>query len=140
MSFARELTSYAIVQDDATLKVRGYKIWLYGIYIPSTGQTCNQHVRPVRCASRAALDLEFKIGSKFARCRSQWRNRDNSLTAVCTVDGEDLSAYMLRRGWALALPDAPFEYQALEKVARERGAGMWGFPADTVRSQPRGFR
>ena len=33
---------------------------------------------------------------------------------------------------ALALPDAPFEYHALEKIARHRGLGVWGMPADRI--------
>ena len=32
-----------------------------------------------------------------------------------------------------ALPDAPFEYQALERIARQQGVGVWGYPADVIR-------
>ena len=35
-------------------------------------------------------------------------------------------------GWAVALPDSPFEYQALEKIARTRSFGVWGMPVDRV--------
>jgi len=47
-------------------------------------------------------------------------------------EGEDLSAYLLENGWAVALPDAPFEYQTLEKIARSRQFGVWGFPVDRI--------
>ena len=47
-------------------------------------------------------------------------------------EGEDLSAYLLELGWAVALPDAPFEYQTLEKIARNRGVGVWGIPVDNI--------
>jgi endonuclease YncB( thermonuclease family) len=36
-----------------------------------------------------------------------------------------LGAYLLRRGLALALPGSPFEYQALERIARSQGRGVW---------------
>ena len=36
----------------------------------------------------------------------------------------------LRISRALALPDAPFDYQAVEKIPRHRGIGVWGFPID----------
>ena len=41
-------------------------------------------------------------------------------------EGDDLSAYLLERGWAVALPDASIEYQTLEKIARSRRIGIWG--------------
>jgi hypothetical protein len=62
---------------------------------------------------------------------------DGSLSAICYVDrtsfdpGEDLAAYLIQRGWALALPNAPFEYHALEKIASTRELGVWGFPVDS---------
>ena len=38
----------------------------------------------------------------------------------------DLGAYLIERGWAVASPEGPFEYQVLEKIARERRMGVWG--------------
>lgn len=126
---AADISSYAFVQRDGRLRVDGHTIQLYGIYIPPTEETCRFDERPVRCSSRAALALEFKI-SGFVRCRPVEHNDDGSLTALCRADGDDLSAYLLQRGWALALPDAPFEYIALERIARQRNLGVWGFPVD----------
>ena len=67
------------------------------------------------------------------------RREDGSYWGQCRVnatrfdEGEDLAAYLLEKGWALALPDAPFEYQALERIARQREFGVWGIPVDNVR-------
>jgi endonuclease YncB( thermonuclease family) len=44
--------------------------------------------------------------------------------------GEDLSAYLIQRGWALAAPYAPFEYHTFEKSARHWGKGIWGYAVD----------
>jgi len=44
-----------------------------------------------------------------------------------------LSEWMLQSGWAVALPDAPFEYSAMESIARSRGIGIWGIPVDVIR-------
>jgi len=128
---AADITSYAFVERDGALRVQGRTIHLYGIHIPPTEETCRTFERPVRCSSRAALALEFKIHG-FVRCTPVERRADGSLTAVCRADGTDLSAYLLERGWALALPDAPFEYVALERIARERGVGVWGLPVERV--------
>jgi len=129
---ADEISSYAFVQDDGSLRVSGYTIQLFGIYIPPTAQSCRTFERPVTCAPQAALALDFKIGADFVHCTPQTRNDDGSITAVCRVGDTDLSAYLLSRGWALALPDAPFDYAALEKIARHRGLGVWGLPVERI--------
>ena len=137
-AFAREFSSYAMVQEDGSLQVGRYKVNLDGIYIPPTGRHCRTFVRPIFCGSRAALALELKIQG-FVYCQGRSTNPDRSLNATCFVDrthfseGEDLAAYLIRWGWAVALPDAPFEYQVLEKIAREQSRGMWGFVGDKVR-------
>ncbi len=127
-SFA-QVSSYAFVNDDGSLRIKGRTYRLDGIHIPATGQSCRTFERPVQCSSRAALALDFKIQG-FVRCETRERNDDGSLSAYCTADGDDLAAYLLERGWALALPDAPFEYQALERIARHRGLGVWGLAVE----------
>lgn len=133
-----ELFSYALVQDDASLKIKGKVVHLAGIYIPPTERQCRTNVRPVKCASRAALALDFKIQG-FVRCEIVSKNDDLSLNGTCYANGNyfdpgiDLAAYLVEMGWALAAPGAPFEYQALEKIAKERGVGVWGFSVDNFR-------
>jgi len=134
---AREISSYAFINDDGTLRIKRKTIHLYGIHIPKTGKHCNTNLRPPVCGSRAALALEFKIQS-FVRCEIKEENTDGSLVGWCRVnashfnEGDDLSAYLLERGWAVALPDAPVEYQALEKIAYRRGFGIWGIQIDSI--------
>lgn len=128
---AADISSYAFVERDGTLRVDGRTIHLYGIYIPPTEEACHTNERPVSCSSRAALALEFKIAG-FVHCERIERRADGSLTARCRADGEDLSAYLLKRGWALALPDAPFEYMALERIARQHNVGVWGFGVERI--------
>jgi len=134
---AREFSSYASVEEDGSLQVGTRKVHLYGIYIPPTGQHCRTFVSPPVCGSRATLALEFKIQG-FVHCREKSRNRDRSVNAICHVKrtnasaGEDLGAYLIQQGWAMARPQAPFEYHALEKIARQQSAGIWGFTIDGV--------
>ena len=136
-SVAREISSSARVNEDASLRISGKTIHLAGIHIPETGQTCKQFRSPAVCGSRAVVALEFKI-SGFVRCEILSENSDRSLNGVCRVNsssfnqGEDLAAYLLERGWAVALPGAPVQYQTLEKIARTRGFGVWGMPVDNI--------
>lgn len=132
MATALSISSYAFVNDDGTLRIRGRTIHLYGILIPPTDRTCRRSIIPVRCAPRAALALDFKVDSHFVRCDLRIKNRDGSYVGYCRIDDEDLSAYMLERGWATALPDAPPLYRVLERIARHKGFGVWGFHADEI--------
>lgn len=137
-----EISSYAFVNEDGTLDIKRKNIHLYGIHIPDTGKHCRTNIRPVVCGSRAVLALEFKIQG-FVRCEIMDKNDDGSLVGRCRVnasnfnDGTDLSAYLLERGWAVALPNAPVEYQALEKIAYRHGVGVWGLTVDSIINRPR---
>jgi endonuclease YncB( thermonuclease family) len=136
-SHARELHSYARVNENGSLRIKGKTVYLHGIHIPDTNRTCARNRNPPVCGSRAVVALERKIDG-FVRCEIISENEDRSLVGWCRVnsssfdEGEDLGAYLLQQGWAVALPDAPFEYQTLEKIARSRGFGVWGIPADNV--------
>ncbi|MEP6966253.1 MAG: thermonuclease family protein [Polaromonas sp.] len=128
-----DISSFAFVQQDGTLRVAGNLIHLYGIYIPPTDQTCYTFIRPVPCGTRASLALDLKISGDFVHCTPRATYPDGSITASCSAGNDDLSAWMLQKGWAVALPDAPFEYAAMERIAQSRGLGIWGTPVDIIR-------
>ncbi len=135
---AREISSYAFVNDDGSLRIKRNTIHLYGIHIPDTGNHCRTYIRPAECGSRASLALKFKIQG-FVRCQIMGENDDGSLIGWCRVnassfdEGTDLSAYLLEQGWAVALPNSPIEYQTLERIAYRRGVGVWGFTIDNFK-------
>jgi endonuclease YncB( thermonuclease family) len=138
---AYEISSSANVNEDGTLRINGKTIHLYGIHIPRTNRTCRSNQLPTVCGSRASVALDFKIDG-FVRCEIMGELDDGGLVGWCRVkasrfnEGEDLSAYLLEQGWAVALPDAPFEYQTLEKIAQSRRFGVWGIPVDRVVTRP----
>ena len=135
---SRELHSYALVQDDGSLLIDGKRVHLYGVHLPDTRRRCSSIIRPSRCGSRAMLALDFRIQG-FVHCYPQTKNTDGSLNAICYVDrgrfheGDDLAAYLLEQGLALASPNAPFEYHALERIARHHHRGIWGYSVDSIR-------
>jgi endonuclease YncB( thermonuclease family) len=129
----------ALVQEDASLRIGNRTVRLHGIHIPSTDRTCDSRFRPVRCGSRAALALDLRVQG-FVYCRYLGRYSDGSYSAVCEVDcirsslycREDLGAWLISQGWAVAAPGAPFDYVVRERIARTRGLGIWGFQADSI--------
>lgn len=133
-----EIIGAATVRADGTLRVGRHLVRLYGIYIPTAGKQCRTFLSPVYCGNRAAVALNDRIQG-FVFCQAVSRNADGSLNAFCSVDrtfysnGEDLGAYLIARGLALAGPYAPFEYVAIERIAQARQRGIWGFPVDSFR-------
>ncbi len=129
-AFAETLHSYAIVNDDASLLISNRVVHLAGIYVPRTQASCIDQTRP-QCRTRASAALEFRIQG-FVRCDIVARRADNSREGLCYADstsfdpGVDLGAYLIEYGWALAGRDAPYEYRAIEDLARDRRAGIWG--------------
>lgn len=115
------------------MHIRQRAVRLWGIFVPATRADCLRYVRPPECGPRATLALKEGI-TGFVRCRSIVRYDDGSIGAQCFTgyskfdDGVDLAAYLLNRGWALAAPDAPPAYQALESIARQHELGLWGTP------------
>jgi len=126
--WSADVKGYAFVNDDGTLRVRGKTIHLYGIHIPETSIICKTAFRPPICGTRAAVALVFKLNAGWPHCEPRETHSDRSITAVCRVDDTDLSAYLLKSGWAVATADAPIEYHTLEKIARTRRIGVWGIP------------
>lgn len=140
---AADFESYAVVQNDASLRIRNQTVHLFGIFIPGREAQCTTRFRPARCGlNRAAVALDFKIQG-FVRCQPRAVRADGSLEAICAVNaspfspGEDLAAYLLEEGLAIARPEAPFEYHALQEIAQANDRGFWGFQADSFRFRRR---
>jgi endonuclease YncB( thermonuclease family) len=135
---ATDLIGPAWVGADASLTIHGRTVRLAGIYVPRTTRFCQTFISPSRCNSRAALALDLHIDTHMVRCDVLGRSADGGLAGVCWIagrylrEGEDLGAWLITRGWALASPDAPFEYVALERIARSQGRGVWGFIVDEI--------
>jgi endonuclease YncB( thermonuclease family) len=127
-AWSTEINGNAFVSDDGTLRIQGNTIRLYGILIPATDQTCQFFIRPAPCGPRAVLALKFDIGSHFVHCKPTGEEPSGTIIAICTAGDENLSTWLLQQGWAAALPDAPYQYHVLEKIARARGIGIWGLP------------
>jgi endonuclease YncB( thermonuclease family) len=120
-----------IVRDDGTLSVGGHPVRLFGIIIPQTRRTCRSFLNPPRCAPSVVLVLENKV-TGFVRCEIVRQGRDGIPEGVCGVRGrdlfaprEDLAGWMLQQGFALAGPEAPPEYFALERLAQSQQVGLW---------------
>jgi endonuclease YncB( thermonuclease family) len=94
----------ASVIDGDTIEIRGQRIRLFGIDAPEGGQTCKDaRGRTYRCGQRAAQALDYRISGSAVYCDPQDTDRYGRVVAICQAWGEDLNAWMVGLGWALAI-------------------------------------
>jgi endonuclease YncB( thermonuclease family) len=119
------LDGVAIVLDGNTLELAGVPVRLYGIDAPESSQMCVANGRRYQCGRQAMFELADRIGGQPVSCAQQGRDDAGVLVAVCTLGGEQLNAWMVREGWALADPVHPDAYRSEEAAARAERRGMW---------------
>ena len=123
---ADQIVGRASVVDGDTLEIHGERIRLFGIDAPESGQTCLDATgQSYRCGQKAALVLDARIGEGVVTCERKDTDRYGRMVALCRVFSEDLGAWMVGLGWALAYRAFSTRYVPAEDLARSRGLGMW---------------
>ncbi len=111
--------------DGDTLEIRGWRIRLHGIDAPESRQLCHLNGKPWQCGKDAANALADKIARRPVTCEDLDRNRYKRMVARCTVVGEDLGAWMVANGLALAYRRYSLDYVEEEADARAARRGIW---------------
>lgn len=126
VSSSEPLVGVASVIDGDTLEVHGQRIRLLGIDAPESRQTCTKDGKPWRCGKDAAFALSDKIGRKPVSCEAKGKpDRYGRMIAICRLGDEDLNAWMVRWGWAMAYRQYSKAYIGEEAIAREARRGIW---------------
>jgi endonuclease YncB( thermonuclease family) len=116
----------ASVIDGDTLEIRGTRIRLHGVDAPESGQSClSRNGKNYRCGQHAALALSDKIGTSNVSCEQKDIDRYKRIVAVCTVRGEDINAWLVQQGYALAYRQYGTDYISEEEKARAAKRGLW---------------
>jgi endonuclease YncB( thermonuclease family) len=114
------------IVDGDTVQIGGTKIRFAGIDAPETDQVClDARGEKWACgvASRDAL-IQFSAGRPWD-CDITGTDKYGRSLGNCFVDGEDISAWMVRSGWALSFVRYSHAYDGDEATAREARAGLW---------------
>ena len=77
--------------------------------------------------------MSRKIDGQTISCSPRDHDRYGRIVAVCVIDGEDLNAWMVSQGWAVAYTRYSWRYVLAELVARATKRGIWS--SDFVRPE-----
>ena len=121
ISFANNLK----VIDGDTIVLNGEKIRFSGIDTPELKQTCMNGDEKVFCGKYAKIILVKKIGNKIPKCIREGKDVYKRTLAECFVNGESLSAYLVRSGYAFAYRKYSKKFIKDEEFAKKNKLGIW---------------
>ena len=121
ISFADNLR----VVDGDTIVLKGEKIRFSGIDTPELKQTCMHKKEEVDCGMNAKMLLVKKIGNNTPECISEGKDAYKRTLAECFVNGESLSKFLVRSGYAFAYRKYSTKFIKDEEFAKANKLGMW---------------
>ena len=113
------------IVDGDTIVLNGEKIRFSGIDTPELKQTCMQGDQEVACGMSAKLLLIKKIGNEIPKCISEGKDYFKRTLAECFVNGESLSSFLVRSGYAFAFRKYSKKFVEDEEFAKENKLGLW---------------
>ena len=113
------------IVDGDTIVLNGEKIRFSGIDTPELKQTCMQGDQEVACGMSAKLLLVKKIGNKTPKCINEGKDYFKRTLAECFVNGESLSSFLVRSGYAFAFRKYSKKFVEDEEFAKENKLGLW---------------
>ena len=113
------------VIDGDTIVLNGEKIRFSGIDTPELKQTCLKDDQEVRCGMAAKMLLIKKIGDATVECISEGKDAYKRTLAECFVNGESLSKFLVRSGYAFAYRKYSTKFIQDEEFAKTNKLGMW---------------
>ena len=118
------------VVDGDTIHLNGEKIRFTGIDTPELKQSCIKEGAIDPCGVTAKELLIEKIGDYKVECISEGKDQYKRTLAECFVDGESLSSYLVRNGYAFAYRKYSQKFVLDEDYARINKFGMWSMKFD----------
>ena len=117
--------SHVIVVDGDTIKLGDVKIRFNGIDAPEINQTCVASEGKVACGKISKDILLTKVTNNKISCTDEGKDFYGRVLGECFVNGESLSSYLVREGFAFAYRKYSDKYILDEEYAKSNKLGMW---------------
>ena len=117
--------SHVTVIDGDTIRLGDLKIRFSGIDAPEINQTCVASEGKVACGKISRDLLIEKVTNNKISCTDEGKDFYGRVLGECFVNGESLSAYLVREGFAFAYRKYSNKYIEDEEYAKFNKLGMW---------------
>tara|TARA_B100000965_G_C19210398_1_gene591362 strand:+ start:151 stop:612 length:462 start_codon:yes stop_codon:yes gene_type:complete len=111
--------------DGDTIIINKEKIRFSGIDTPELKQTCQKNNKIYYCGIKAKRILIRKIGKNIPKCIKEGKDIYKRTLAECFINGESLSAFLVRSGYAFAYRKYSKKFISDEEFAKANNLGMW---------------
>lgn len=121
---AERLVGMTINEDSAEMRAGGEPIRLVGVHFPAEQGLCRLEANGCQKLAMTALEA-WLDAPENVEC-DVFHTTASGVNAVhCTAEGEDIGAWLVRRGLAMADRRSSRAYVRDEQAARQDGIGLW---------------
>ena len=117
--------SHVTVVDGDTIKFGDIKIRFSGIDAPEINQICVASEGKVACGKISRDILITKVTNNKISCTDEGKDFYGRVLGECFVNGESLSRYLVREGFAFAYRKYSDKFISDEEYAKSNRLGMW---------------
>ena len=117
--------SHVTVVDGDTIKLGDVKIRFSGIDAPEINQICVASEGKVACGKISRDILITKVTNNKISCTDEGKDFYGRVLGECFVNGESLSRYLVREGFAFAYRKYSDKFILDEEYAKSNKLGMW---------------
>ena len=135
ISSEKVILGKAKVIDGDTIKINKEKIRLYGIDAPEKKQTCKKiylsflifnFQKNYKCGEKSTLALSKKLKKEKIKCiLRDNKDRYKRNIGTCYIKNQDINAWLVKSGHALAYRKYSTKYVPEEEYANENKLGIW---------------
>ena len=113
------------VIDGDTIVINKEKIRFANIDTPELKQICSLDDLEIFCGNLVKIILIEKIGQAIPKCEKEGVDQYKRTLAECFVNGESLSTFLVRSGYAFAARKYSDQFIKDEEFAKEGKLGLW---------------
>lgn len=134
---AQDIVGCASVIDGDTIEIHGTRIRLFAIDAVEASQTCTTlQGQRWPCGREAAFALADHLAGKTVNCRPLDTDRYGRIVAQCYIEDQDIAAWSVANGWAMARASYSIEYMGVQRRAVSSHRGILSGSFD----DPQSFR